>query len=84
MMLDASFFKWTSTVSPTRTRKNGPGTLPLNVQYGIGGPIGKLTHDLLCLQVDADGGRTAVADRAGQVGWVADDVRAGGRRGGRA
>ena len=28
----SAFFKVSSTVSPTRTRMNGPGTVPLNVQ----------------------------------------------------
>ena len=32
IMLFLAFLKWTSTVSPTRTRTNGPGTLPLKVQ----------------------------------------------------
>ena len=32
ILLSAEFFRWTSTVSPTRTRTNGPGTLPLKVQ----------------------------------------------------
>ena len=33
IMLEASLWKWTTTVSFTRTRKKGPGTLPLYVQY---------------------------------------------------
>ena len=32
MALSSAFFIDTSTVSPTRTRTNGPGTLPLKVQ----------------------------------------------------
>src|SRR5262245_40072160 len=34
MRLSARFLKPSSTVSPTRTLRNGPGTLPLKVQYG--------------------------------------------------
>ena len=30
--LSAEFLRWMSTVSPTRTRRKGPGTLPLKVQ----------------------------------------------------
>src|SRR3972149_853345 len=32
-VLAAAFLKWTTTVSLTRMRKNGPGTVALNVQY---------------------------------------------------
>src|SRR3990167_5523892 len=72
--LSAAFFSETSTVSPTRTRTIGPGTLPLKVQNL------KLAPRSGGDRADLPRGGGAGGGGRGQVGGQTDGVGDGGSR----